>query len=62
MFVFIVILFVNLLPYFSQAPTFINVCYPCRQAFVPFDDAKVSRFLETDKEFLVIVCANSPLF
>ncbi len=42
MFVFIVILFVNLLPYFSQAPTFINVCYPCRQAFVPFDDAKVS--------------------
>ena len=61
MFVFIVILFVNLLPS-SQAPTFINVCYPCRQAFVPFDDAKVSRFWGTGKEFLVIVYANSSLF
>jgi hypothetical protein len=36
-------------------------CYPCRQAFVPFDDAKVRRFLEPAKTFHVL-CAQTALF
>ena len=36
-------------------------CYPCRQAFVPFDYAKVMRFLEPAKTFCVL-CAQTAFF